>query len=97
MDERLISYIERIAVSLEKLAGVEASYPDKEVLVPILPQSELAPTPERTREILVEWIDSPEKQQACWEWLQGHGASKIIDLTCEERVELLSHFKLEVA
>ena len=95
MDERLIEYIERIAVSLEKMVEVEAS--DEEMLVPILPQTELAPTPERTRELLVEYISTPEQQQACWEWLQNHGANKIIDLTAEERVMMLEHFGLEVA
>lgn len=95
MDERIVEYIERIAVSLEKLTEVEAS--DREMLVPILPAQELAPTPERTRELLVQYISSPEQQQECWEWLQSHGANKIIDLTSEERVEMLRFFKLEVA
>ncbi len=92
MDERLISYIERIAIALEKLVDH-----DTEMLMPILPHSELPPTPERTRELLVAYIDTPEKQEECWKWLQSHGANKIIDLTSEERVELLAHFKLEVA
>ena len=97
MDEQIIKVLNSIAVSMESLAENMRILEDLvKVQVPEKPEVE-PPSPQVTRDRLVEYITTPEAQEACWQWLQSHGAEKIIMLTGEERVAMLSHFGLEAS